>query len=178
MEGWDVVRLLIKLINENSPKLLFVINMNPVAFTLMNKLLNLQDSLIGVIRLKPFDALDIKEMIMLRHHSSGMKFLLNGKGEDALSEIKLAKLFNRYFDYSGGNPGAALKAWIANISGVEGQTIHIRMPVVPDAGVLLEIEEEWKVLLIAMMLHKRLTYERVKNILDADDEHTDRKSVV
>jgi len=172
MEGWDVVRLLIKLINENSPKLLFVINMNPVAFTLINKLLNLQDSLIGVIRLKPFDALDIKEMIMLRHHSSGMKFLLNGKGEDALSEIKLAKLFNRYFDYSGGNPGAALKAWIANISGVEGQTIHIRMPVVPDAGVLLEIEEEWKVLLIAMMLHKRLSYERVKNILDADDEHT------
>jgi len=175
-EGWDVVRLLCRLINDYSRKFLFVVNMNPFSFELMNKVIDIQNEFISVIHLRPFDSLELKELINRRHHSSGLKFVLNRKEEDELSEIQMARLFNKYFDYSEGNPGTTLKAWIANIEKVAGNKIFIQQPQLPDSRVLSEIDDDWKVLLIEMTLHKRLTYEGIKKILFADDART--RSVV
>ena len=168
VDGWDVIRLLISLINDYSNKFLFVVNMNPYAFELMNKMVNLQDAFISVIVIRPFDSRQIKEIIIRRHRSSGMKFILNKSEEDDLSEIRMASLFNKYFNYSEGNPGTALKAWLTNIIKVSEMKIYIQSPKLPDTKILSELEEDWKVLLIHLILHKRLSFQRITKVFFSD----------
>ncbi len=164
INGWDVIRLLVSLINRYSKTILFVVNMNPYSFSLMNKMLNLQDSFISVIAIKPFDSMDIQEIIMRRHRSSGLKFVLQKREEEDLSEIRMAGLFNKFFNYSEGNPGIALIAWLGNIVSVSEKRISIRSPYLPDTKILAELDEDWKIVLIQLILHKRLTFERINKI--------------
>ena len=149
---------------------------NPFAFELMNRVKGLEHRFISVIQLSPFDSLDLQEMIIRRHRSSGLKFILKNKEEEAMSEFRLARLFNQYFDYSEGNPGVALQAWLSNIIKVSGDKIHIRLPNVPDASILEELEEDWKVLLVQVILNKRLTMEKIERIF-MDDKDRANESV-
>jgi amino acid transporter len=172
VHGWEVVKLLISLINDYSLRFLFVVNMNPYAFDLMNKIVNLQDAFISVIPLRPFDSKEIQEIIIRRHHSSGLEFVLNTRAEDDLSEIRIASLFNKYFNYSEGNPGTALKAWLGNIVRVSEKKIYIKPPQIPDTKILAELDETWKVILIQLILQKRLTFERIDKIFFSGDAKT------
>jgi len=167
--GWEVIRLIIDLINDYSKKILFIVNVNPYAFAMMNKMVNLQDVFISVIQLSPFDSKEIEEIIIRRHRSSGLEFVLHKSDEEELSEIRMARLFNKYFNYSEGNPGIALKAWLGNIVSVSEYKIHIKQPSLPDTNALNELDEDWKVVLIQLILHKRLTYERINKIFFSDD---------
>ncbi|MBE0648818.1 MAG: amino acid permease [Bacteroidales bacterium] len=171
-EGWGVVRLLIDLINNYGNKFLFVLNMNTFAFEFINKLIDLQNEFISVIPLRPLDSMELKEMIIRRQRSSSMKFILHKKEEGELSEIEMARLFNRYFDYSEGNPGTALKAWIGNIVRISDHKIHIRPPYIPDTRILSEMDDDWKVVLVQMIVHKWLTYERIQKIFQSDEAWT------
>lgn len=175
-QGWDIIRLLIHLIDNFSNQVLFVINMNPHAFDLMNKLVKLQDAFISIIPLRPFDALEIKEMIIRRHRSSGLKFVLHKTEEEGMTEIRMARLFNAYFDFAEGNPGTALKAWLSNIVSVSGNRIFIKTPRLPDIRVLTEMDEDWKLVLIQMILHKRLSFKKMTQLFLSDDLHA--RSVV
>lgn len=171
-EGWDVVNLIIRLINEYSYKFLFVANMNEYAFELMNKVAGLQNEFISVIPLRPFDSEELQEMVIRRHRSSGLKFILNKHEEDDFSEIKMASLFNKYFDYSEGNPGTALKAWMGNITKVTKDNIYISPPHLPDTRVLADMDENWKIILVQLILHKWLTFERIKKVFHSNDSQT------
>jgi len=172
VKGWEVIRLVKDMINSNSQKILFVVNMNPYAFDLMNKMINLQDAFISVITLLPFDSKELQEIIIRRHHSSGLEFVLNKHEEDEISEIRMASLFNKYFNYSDGNPGTALKSWLVNIVKVSDKKLYIRNPVVPDTKILKELDENWKVVLIQLILQKRLTFERINKIFFSDETTT------
>jgi hypothetical protein len=169
MDGWDVIKLIIGLINDYSKSILFVMNTNPFAFALMNKMVNLQDSFISVIPLNPFDSREINEIIIRRHRSSGLKFVLQNKEEDEISGIKIASLFNKYFNYSEGNPGTALKAWLGNIIKVSQKKVFIRYPRIPNTSVLAELDKDWEIVLVQLILHKRLTMERIKRIFFMDE---------
>ena len=168
----DVINLIINLIREYSTRYFFVVNMNPYAYDLINKMVNLQEVFMSVIYLKPFNSKDIREMIISRHRSSGLKFVMNKKDEDDLSEIHIASLFNKYFSFSEGNPGMVLKSWLSNIVSVSGNRIFIRNPRLPDTKVLTDIEDDWKVVLLQLILHKRLTYARLDNIFLQDEAKT------
>ncbi len=172
LAGWEVINLMKDLIIDFSKKFLFVVNMNPYAFDLMNKMANLQDAFISVIPLMPFDSKEIQELIIRRHHSSGLEFVLNKSREYELSKIRMASLFNKYFNYSEGNPGTALKGWMENIVRVSAKSIYIRYPHIPDIKILTELEENWKVVLVQMMLQKRLSYDRINRVFFSDDATT------
>jgi hypothetical protein len=167
--GWEIIRLLISIINEFSNRILFIVNINPYAFDLINKMTNLKDVFISVITLRPFDSREIHEIIIRRHRSSGLKFYLNNTDEDDILEIKIARLFNKYFNYSEGNPGIALMAWLANIDEVSDKKVFIHPPGLPDINMLVRLDEEWKIILINLVLHKRLTFERIARIFYSDD---------
>ena len=167
--GWSVVNLLITLINDYSKKFLFVVNTNPYAFELMNKMVNLRDAFISVITLRPFESREIQEIIIRRHRSSGLKFVLNNIEEGDLSEIRMASLFNKYFNYSEGNPGTALKAWLGNIIRMSEKRIYIQTPRLPDTKILKELDQNWKVVLIQLILHKRLTFDSINKIFCSDN---------
>jgi len=172
VNGWEVIRLIKDMINNYSQKIQFVVNMNPYAFDLMNKMVNLQDAFISVIPLLPFDSKELQETIIRRHHSSGLEFVLDKHEEDEVSGIRMAGLFNKYFNYSEGNPGTALKSWIVNIISVSDKKIYIRHPFIPDTKILKKLDENWKVVLIQLILQKRLTFERINKIFFSDEKLT------
>jgi amino acid transporter len=170
--GWEVITLLTGLINDYSDRVLFIVNMNPYAFDLMNRMINIQALFVSVIPLRPFDSREIQDIIIRRHRSSGLRFVLNGRDEEEMSEIRMASLFNKYFNYSEGNPGNALKAWLANIIKVSEKKIFIKVPELLDSNILDHLDEDWKVVIIQLILHKRLTYERIRKIFFSDDAKT------
>lgn len=171
INGCDAIKFIKNLILEYSDRYIFVVNMNPFAYDLVNKLINLQEIFISIIHLRPFDSRAIQEMIMRRHRSGGLKFLLNNRTEDELSEMSIAGLFHRYFNFSEGNPGAALLAWATNIEKVSEYTIFIRYPRLPDTNILTRLEDDWKTFLIQLILHKRLTLSRLERIYSGDDKN-------
>lgn len=168
--GWEVVKLVMKLISDYSPKLLIVVNVNPFAYSLMNKVVGLQHMFISIISLRPFDSKELQQLIMRRHRSSGLTLMLNNKEINEVSEIRLARLFNALFDYAEGNPGVAMKAWLSNIVKVTDKSVHIRAIRQPDIRILNAIEEDWKLLLVQLFLHKRLSLDRVQAMFSLDQQ--------
>ena len=59
---------------------------------------------------------------------------------------------------------------ITNIDKVADNTISIRYPGLPDTKVLAGLDDEWKTLLVQLILHKRLTLTRLERIYSRDDK--------
>jgi hypothetical protein len=95
-----------------------------------------------------------------------MKYRLNGKGEEELSSLTLARYFSALFRASGGNIGAALRMWIACIKKVRGDTFDLSLPTVPDDSALRHLRPEWSAVLTQLLLHKQLTEQRLVTISD------------
>ncbi len=170
-EGLEVVSFVEHLIDEYGQRILFVVNMNPHAYKLINSLTSLGDRFIEIINFSPFDAKELKELIMKRHRSSGFGISYNAD-EGELSELQLAQLFNGYFDYSEGNPGVALNGWLSNIKKVVGNSLLIGKPEYPSISILKELDENWTMLLVQFVLHKRLTKEKIMRITGWNDTDT------
>lgn len=167
--GYGTLQLIKEAIKKYSSKCLFIINMNQYTYKRINMIHNIEDSFIGTIFCRPFDSEDIKDLIMRRHKSGGMKIYLGDKAEDQLSDIRLAGLFNKFFNYSGGNPGLSLLAWVTQIKKVSNEKIYIDPPVVPNTGIFDNLNDDWQVVLIQLIYHKRMDINRLKNVLQLDE---------
>ena len=75
-----------------------------------------------------------------------------------------ARLFTRYFDYTGGYVGVALQSWITHIDRVEGETLLMRAPKSPNLELFDELRLGFVALLLQFVLHKRLTRARLARI--------------
>jgi hypothetical protein len=172
-KGFEVIDVVAKLIQDYSNKILFIVNCNIHSFRLMNTIIKLDDLFISTIQCEPFDSEALKEVILLRHDSSGIKFKLGNKLDEELGEIKLAGLFDDYFNYSNGNVGVALNAWIANITKVESNTVTIKHPSVPDTSSLDNLDDDWLIYISQIMLHRRISVETLKRLMDVSDSKCD-----
>ncbi len=162
-QGLGAIDHLLGLIDEYSHRILFVVNMNPHAYKLINQLSDFGTRFIEIISFSPFDAEKLKDLVIKRHNSSGLEVRYRKSGE-TLNEVRLANLFNRYFDYSEGNPGVALNGWLANVVQVSSDALVIKKPERPPLGVVKEISEEWAMILLQFILHKRLDMEKMEHI--------------
>ena len=169
-EGFDVIDKIANLIRDYSKKILFIVNCNTHSFKIMNTISKLDELFISTIHCEPFDSETLKEVILLRHYSSGIKFKLGNKMEDELGQIKLAGLFDDYFNYSNGNIGIALNTWIANITKVESSTITIKHPVVQDTSALNNLDDDWLIYISQIILHRRISFETLKRLMKVSDE--------
>ncbi len=170
-KGHSVLQQLMGLILRYSEDCLFLVNCNPYSFHLINQLYPIEDNFIAAIHCKPFVSEEIKNLIMLRHHSSGLKFVLGKEKEESFSGLQQAKLFHEYFKYSLGNPGMALNAWLAHIKDVKGKIIVIAKPNIPDRKILEKMDDDWKVYVLQLILHKHLTLEKLSTIMGTDRTH-------
>jgi len=169
-KGFQVIDKIANLIRDHSNKILFIVNCNIHTFKLMNTISKLDGLFISTIECEPFDSESLKEIILLRHDSSGIKFKLGDKIDDELGEIKLAGLFDDYFNYSKGNVGVALNAWVANIIKVESNTVTIKQPVIPDTAPLNYLDDDWLIYISQIMLHRRISFETLKRLMKVSDE--------
>ena len=133
--GNVVVETILNLIDRFGNKCLFIINVNAYAFNLIDKQTKLSSYALATVQCEPFDARELKEMIMLRHQAGGLKFQIHKKEESRMSAWDFARLFNRLFDQSKGNPGLAARLWLSSIKKVSGKTIVLDTVKLPDKNV-------------------------------------------
>jgi amino acid transporter len=168
-DGLDVIKLVLRLIEDYGHRTLFVLNMNTYAFRFISKVLPLADHALSVVNCGPLSAEELKDVILLRHRSTGHRFRLDNKIEEQLSEWALARIFTGAFDYSMGNVGVALQAWVSHAESVQRSTIALRLPRATNLDLFDELRMEWIAILIQFVLHKRLTRERLLTITRASE---------
>ncbi len=169
--GNDVIKLVADLVDQYSHKILFIININPFAWKSIDEPNQLSQYFIEEITMMPFDAEALRDLVLNRHRSSGMT--LGFDATEPLSEVQLARLFNNYFNYSKGVPGTALGGWLSNIRKISGNKLLINKPEVPELEPFEAIEDEWKELLKNLIIHKRMSKEKIALVLNWDQDKVD-----
>jgi amino acid transporter len=165
IEGFGVLQMIIDLIDKYSSQCLFIINSTNNAYQFIDQVHSIENLFIGTIDCLAFDSEEIEEAILLRHRSSGLKFELDEQMEDTISNLRRAKLFNKYFDISNGNIGQAMICWISNIVKVKPQIVQIRQAENYPIHALDELDQNWLLILQQFSLHKQLTPARLEMIL-------------
>lgn len=141
--------------------------MNTFASDLIHAVNGLKERFIGVIPSGALSSMDLKNLILTRHRSSGLDLAIeNGKSD--ISEIAMARLFNRYFNYTDGNPGMAMNAWLNSIVRVEETRLVIKPPQQPDTEALELIPASWNVILLQLLLHKRMSERKLLSVFRSD----------
>jgi amino acid transporter/DNA replication protein DnaC len=163
-QGMAVVDIILELMEKHGDRCFFIANVNQHAWRLMNRFAPVSESALAVLECVPLPAESLKEIVSLRHASTGMKFRIDRMDEEQLAPWRQARLFTRYFDFSGGQIGAALRAWLAHVEKIDGKRLVMRLPSVPDRSVLGELRIELKALLVQLVVHKQLTLERLARL--------------
>lgn len=112
----------------------------------------------------PLSAEHIKDVVMARHTSTGLRMQLGGTDEDALTEWSLARLFHAHFEYSGGNVGASLRAWVAHICGIDDDCVRIERPAARPWDGLSDLRPELIAILVELLLHKHASVDKLSRI--------------
>ena len=162
--GHVVIDEIINIIDKYSNKCFFIVTANCHSFKIINTIQKIESYFINIINLEPFNAEEIKDIIVKRHVSSNMHFELNNNYNKYFISWHNAKLFNRYYHFSGGNVGVVLNAWITNIIDVDDNLLKIKYPEIPDDNKLDFLETDWLILIVQFILHKRLTVSRLIRI--------------
>lgn len=163
-KGMQVIQELMKLINRFGSQHLFVVMSNIHSFRLMNKYQKIESHFLNLIELRPFNAKQLKEIVSKRHHSSSLQFAINNIPENRYRSWNYARLFSRFFNYSEGNPGVVLQAWIKSINEVSQSTINLKKPRVPDTAPLMYLETEWMIFILQFILHKRMNLAKLVRV--------------
>ena len=108
---------------------------------------------------QPLTARQLDQVIMARHASTGLRLKLPRRRSIPLAQGGLgpwarARLFDAYFDYSAGNVGYALRAWVAHIDGFDDGQLAIRQPQLLDWDALDDLRPDLIAVLVELVLHK------------------------
>lgn len=163
-DGLRVVELLVELIAEHSDHCLFVVEVGASTLRLLESFVPLSAEALAVIECGPVDAETLKDIVALRHSSTGLSYRLDDRDEEELSEWAKAQLFNAHFNRSDGNIGAALASWIASIDAFEDNVLRVRHPAALDDEAMEHIPPPCLAILVQLILHHQLTPERLARI--------------
>ncbi len=166
--GNAVLDLIFDLISQHSDRCLFVLCVNKFAFELISHMRPLADSALGVVECGPMPAEDLKEVISLRHGSTGVQYELDEVSERDLSQWDAARLFASFYHYSRGMVGVALQAWISHVKSADKDRIVLKQPSLPNAEDLDDLKVEQSALLLALCLHKQLHLSRLPRVIGGD----------
>ncbi len=162
--GLAVLEKLLEAVDRHGERCFFVLNLNVHALRFIDRLAPLTDRALAVIECGPMSAEQLKEILALRHNSTGMRFVLDERGVEGLTDWKLARFFTGFFDYSDGRVGTALQAWLAHIEEVDEKRLAFRRPQPSPAAALDALRMEQVALLLQFVLHKQLTLDRLARI--------------
>jgi amino acid transporter len=171
--GTLVLERLLQLIEDHGDRILFILNLNIHAFRFINRLLPLSDRALAVLECGPLDASDLRDAIIGRHTSTGLRFQLDGRDEHALGDWRRARLFSRYFDYARGSIGIALRAWMVQIQAFEDDVLVLQSPQAFDLEVFYRLRPPWIALVIELILHREVTSTRLRRLVGIDPQTAD-----
>ncbi len=162
--GMEVLDRVADLVERFGDKVLFVIEMASPTLRFVQQYSTFGLGALDTIECGPVDARILKEIVMSRHDSTGLRFSLDGRRDDELSELAVAQLFTRHFDHTDGNIGAALQSWLAHIEHVDAEQLSLVSPTRLDDDAMDALDMELVALLLQLLLHKGLTMERLERV--------------
>ena len=162
--GMLILDLISDLIKKYSGKCLFILVVNQESYAVISQLSQLDNLSINTIQLKPFNSKEIQEMILFRHNTSELDFKLKEGNSRGITLSTQARFFLKIFQYSGGNVGAALLSWISSISDFKEGAILLEPPRNMSMSVFDDLKPDLKLYLTLLILHKRLTLEKLQRI--------------
>lgn len=168
--GNAVIEMIKGLIDRYGHKCLFIITVNSHALQLIEHWSQLKSYALATISCEPFDARELKEMILLRHHAGGMRMNYHKKVEEKMTAWDHARLFSRFFDHSFGNPGTAIMLWLANIRKVSGNTIYMDPPELPPTEVFDKLSREQWFYILQFVIHRRFSVETLARNIEQPRE--------
>ncbi|MBN2729610.1 MAG: amino acid permease [Bacteroidales bacterium] len=169
-DGYSIIERIIEIISKYSQRFLIIINANANSFNLINKLKKIESHFLNIIECGPFDASVLEQIVLQRHQSSNLKLKIRQQKKSSLSLVSQPKFFARMFNFSKGNIGVALNTWLANIYEFDNQGIGVLMPKQASLHKLDHLGNDWYLLLMQFLLHKRLTIEKLQRITWEDPD--------
>lgn len=163
-DGMQVIEQLMSIINKFGQQHLFVLMGNIHSFRLINKYKKIESHFLRLIELRPFNARQLKDVVMKRHATSTLTFSMNNISENRYRSWNYARLFSRLFNYSEGNPGVVLQAWIKSAVDVNKSVISLEKPKIPDTSPLRYLETEWMMFMLNFLLHKRMNLAKLTRV--------------
>ena len=168
-EGHAVVDQVLELIDRFADQCFFIVNINIHTFRFLNRMRPLTGAFLDILDFEAFNTEELQQAIMLRHEATGFKLAVAGRLEDSVSDFALARFFTRIFDFSAGNIGCALRAWIASLDSFANEQLTLKPPVRPDANAFEFLGEDERVWLQQFVLHKYLTANRLSRLFREDE---------
>lgn len=166
--GLDVIRHIKWMVEEFSDKYLFIVNTTPFSYSIINTAEPLDIYCAGVVRCLPFNSYELRQLVLTRHNSSGLSLDFVSSTEGVSNQIKIARVFNRLFAYSHGNPGVAMNAWLAGIRDYSDKVITWKSPSPEDGSVLREMPDIWGHFCFQLLIHNRMSINKMERCLQID----------
>ncbi len=173
--GTQVVERIVGLMQQYGHKVLFIINVNQYALKIINQLSEINTRALDLVICQPFDAQELQELLLVRHRAGGMTFLLEKKREEAMTNLDYARLFNRLFHLSGGNPGQAINLWLAGIQELSGTTLIMRKPASNAVSFSEPFSQEEIYYILQFILHRRFSISRLSAMLQTHTAETEAR---
>jgi hypothetical protein len=173
--GLEVVDYLLNLIDQFGGRCLFVVTATTSTDALLRQLVRLEERFLASVHLDPFTAESLRDIVLVRHRSTGMELLIDGRPTQGLADWRLARFFNQLFDRTRGNVGEALQTWVASIDSVADEQIHVRTLEPPRFTPLEELKPRQRALLGALMVHRRLPPDGIGRMTGLDQAGLDEE---
>ncbi len=168
--GFTILNEIFQLMDKYSRKIFFIVNCNVYAFKFLNMIQPIENNFIGIVRCDPFDARELKNIILPRHESSGLSLRLDSKRAQTLNKWREAKMFNKIFEYSSGVIGPALYSWITSITDFKDDIIFISYPELPSQKILDKLSSIQKIILLQFIIHNKLAANSIYEIIGIEPE--------
>jgi len=143
----------------------FIFIVNSLSFNIINKIIPMDSYFSSLIECGPMSSEKIGKMILTRHKIGNLKFELNGKNQDNFHTWNYAKLFNKYFTLSDGNPGLCLQMWINNIEDIQDKIIKIRTPKTLDNSIFEHLTQQQNMVLLNIIIHNSVNISKLIRIM-------------
>jgi hypothetical protein len=173
--GLEVIDALAELVDTHGSRVLFLVTCNEYTFDLFRRLGRLDDQLMATVHCQPLDAGSLRRAVMERHEAAGLALRLVDQPDVEPGEFALARLFSGLFEASGGYLGPALQAWIGHIHHVDDEAVVLARPRALDLDALDALDDAWVALLIELVLHRRMPFQRLVRVSGEPEAHLRRQ---
>jgi len=166
--GSDSLHQIVNLIKLFGNKHLFVLDCNNIFYQHIRQYTNIDEQILATITTSSLNISEIKEIILNRHQSGGMKFILNNIEEDKLNLRTLNNIFRKITSYTNGNIGMAFYMWLGSITEINKTNMHFSdfekhtLPIISNS--------EWENMLMQIIMHKQISLGRLKQVYYSESE--------
>ncbi len=162
--GWVVLERIVELVDRRGDQLLVLAALNRRTLDTVDRGVGLRDRAVEIVECGPVGVEAVERAVLLRHWSSGCTFRLDGRDERQVAALSRVRVFSAIYARSRGNMAAALHAWVASITNLDGQVLDVAVPAADRLSALAELPPSWDACLSQVVLHKQLDLARARTL--------------